>query len=129
MDHVVIVFVTRVLVHLFGGIDLRPGNQRSPRPGPSFRIFDRKFIVERGSVNARKAFGDAVGLRIGVLEYHAVVMPEISGLYHQRSALPMAARVAQPLTEILSKMRASVQRDDASAVDHLGSNDHESWAL
>src|SRR5256886_8963948 len=41
----------------------------------------------------------------------------------------MARGVAPPFVEVLSKMRAGVQRNNPCAVDHLGRNDDVSRAL
>src|SRR5436190_4813451 len=40
VDEVVIVFMTCVFVHLLFGVDLGPGNDRRPRPGPRGRVLD-----------------------------------------------------------------------------------------
>src|SRR6266566_4314178 len=119
MHDVVVIFVTRVLVHLLTGIDLSPWNSRRPRSGPCFRILDRKFVSERIRARAGEALRDAERFRIGALENHAVVRAEIRRLDHERIALPMAARVAQPLMQVLTDMRAPVHRNDSGAVDHL----------
>src|ERR1700677_1177388 len=105
MDHVVIIFMAGVLVHLLTGIGLSPWNSGRPGLRPCSRILDRELVVERSRVDAREALGDTESLGIGSLKNHAVVGPEIGGLNDQRRALPMSAGIAQPLVEILSDMR------------------------
>src|SRR2546425_6415559 len=58
VDDVVIVFVTRILVHLLFWVDLDPGDPRRPWPGPGGRVLDREFVIDLVRTDARKPFGD-----------------------------------------------------------------------
>src|SRR5436309_8896117 len=129
MNDVVVIFMTGVLVHLLVRIDLRPRNDSGPRLGPGFWILNREFVIESVSIDAAEALRDAKGFRIGILEDHPIVGPEIRRFDDQRIPFPMTARVAQPLPKVFSNMRSSVERDRTGTVDHLGRNDDISWAL
>src|SRR5580704_9953697 len=59
MDHVVIVFVTRVFVDLLTGIRLDPGDAGGPVPRPCPRILHGKFVGQGVRIDAGEAFGDA----------------------------------------------------------------------
>src|SRR5260370_16773295 len=96
MAHVVIVFVTRILIHLLGGINAGPWNSYGPRPGPGVRVLHGVFVIDRPGVHSGKALGEAEGRRIGFLE-DVGIRTEIGGLEDQRIALPIAARITQPL--------------------------------
>src|SRR6185295_11226370 len=60
MHDVEIVFVTPVLVHLLGRIDLGPRDQGGPRLGPGRRIFDRELVVDRVGGDTREALRDSI---------------------------------------------------------------------
>src|SRR5207249_6342047 len=120
---IVIIFMTAVLVHLFLRIDPVPRDSRGPRLRPGCWIRDCKFVIDAGWTHACKPFDDVIGFRIRVLEDHAVIGPEIRSFDYQRVSLPISARIAEPLTQVLSQMRPSVERDDPGGVNHFRSND------
>src|SRR5262245_53769203 len=120
VDDVVVVLVTRVLVHLLVGIDPRPRNHRGPRPRPRVWILDRELVADGPRVDAREPLGDAKGRWIRVLENHAFVGPEIRRFDDQRVAIPAAARVAEPLAQRAADVRPAVEWNDPRAVNHLG---------
>src|SRR5947209_8356714 len=57
------------------------------------------------------------------------LLREIGCVDDERAAVPTAARVAQPLTDVLWQMRAAVQRNDPNVMDHFDENDHVSGCL
>src|SRR5882762_1550672 len=122
MTHVVIIFVASILIHLLGGINTGPGNSYGPWPSPGVRILHGVFVIDRPGVHAGKALSEAERRRIGFLE-DVGIRPEIGGLKDQRIALPMAARITQPLVKVFADVRAPVERNDARTVDYLRSDD------
>ena len=64
------------------------------------RILDRELVGERIGVDAREPLRDVERRRIAPLEDHAIVGSEIRRLDHQRIAVPVTARVPEPLMEI-----------------------------
>src|SRR5258708_37457662 len=81
-----------------------------PWPRPYGRIFDRDIIFERARRGTPPAFNQvqvlACALKIGL-------RAEVRHVDHKRIALPMAARVAVPLTDVGRQMRACVHDDGA----------------
>src|ERR1700674_2027370 len=87
MTHVVIIFVTSILIHLLTGIDAVPRNSHSPWPGPGVRVLDRVLVIHRPGVYAGKALGQTEGRGVGCLK-DVGIRPEISGLDDQGIRLP-----------------------------------------
>src|SRR5882762_3136075 len=128
MAYVVVVFVTSILIHLLGGINAGPRNSYGPWPGPGVRVLHGVFVIDRPGVHPSKALRQAEGRRIGFLE-DVGIRPEIGSLEDQRIALPMAARITQPLVKVFAYVWVPVERDDSGAVDHLRSDDHVAGTL
>src|SRR2546427_6476233 len=98
------------------------------RPGscPRRRIFDRELIADRVLGHAREALGQT-HLLARALERELV--REIRRFDNERLALPMTAGTSCPLPDVWRQMRTSVERNDASIVQHLGKNHHVSGSL
>src|ERR1700730_5051647 len=111
MAHLVIMFVASILVHLLGGINAGPGNSHGPRPRPGVGVLHRVFVIDCPGVHPGEALSKAEGRRISFLE-DVGIRPEIGGLEDQCIAIPMAARIAQPLVKVFADVRASVERND-----------------
>src|SRR4029453_3463039 len=114
VDHPVVLFVTGELVDRW--IDPREEAVDRPRPGPRRGIADRELVSE--------CF--RTGERVALDEMHAIsrsapvsIRTETGGLDDERIALPVSARISQPLADSLRKVRASIQRNDANVVCRL----------
>ena len=84
------------------------------------------MVVERIGSDAAPTF-DEMQVLPGAFEVRPVA--EIRGVDHQRVALPMATRVAQPLADVLIEMPSPIERDDAGLVHLLLKNRHVSRSL
>ena len=98
-----------------------------PRPLVAGRVGDREAVVDAVGRDAREPLDDA-GVRARGMHQvpHALIAlrGQVGRLDDQRLALPVGARVAQPLADPRSQMPAAVQRDDPRVVDHLH-QDHD----
>ena len=130
VDHVVVILVTRVLVHLLAGIDLVPRNQRRPRLRPGRRILDREFIVERVRVHAREALRDLESRGIG-----APGRPRRRRCGNWWSRRPACLPSQWPRESpshwcrFFPDVRPPIHRNDARAMDHLRRDHHISGTL
>src|SRR5437764_12468286 len=122
----VIAFVTCVFEN---PIPLVPVQRKRHFPGTGVhvRIVDGGFVLNRVFVNAREAFDRVSGLaqrnasnaaRGGIGRDPALSI-EAGGVDNQRVTVPMAARISIPRPEVGPEMRAAVEWDDASLMDHF----------
>ena len=84
----------------------RHRNGRRPRPRPGARILDGEFVNERARIGAGEALDQ---MHVRARARKGRLAPEGPGLDHQRVPLPVAARFAFPLRNVLE--RAAVERD------------------
>src|SRR5262249_12622119 len=87
---------------------------------------DRELIEECVLIHARETLGQ---MHVLTRALEGELVGEIPRLDHQSLALPMAAVAARPLTDGWRKMRASVERNHAGVMEHLGENHHVSGSL
>src|SRR5947208_8199596 len=81
-----------------------------PRPRPHGRIFDRDLVGEGLWPCARPALNQ---VQVLARSKDIGFRTEVGHVDHKRVALPMAARVAEPLTDVGRQMGASVHDDVA----------------
>ena len=97
-------------VFINGTLGLAHGNRATPGSNKCSGVIHREFVDEGVRINARKTLDDVqilCGISVGRF------VREIGGVHNQRIALPMAPRIAEPLTHLGRQVWAPVQRDDA----------------
>src|SRR5207244_3745176 len=109
--HPVVALVARVLEHLVVVVFL-PRQQERPRSRPHRRIVDRRFVVDGLRADAREALDEMQASLRDASEL--LLVREVRRIDDQGVALPVTARVAVPLPDLLVEMRTAVQRDDAA---------------
>src|SRR5690606_25467953 len=106
--HAVVMLVTRRLEdrpdRLFHRILARP------RPHPGVRIVDRELVEDPIVRNPRQTLGDDEMLARAAKRS---LSGEVRGRDHERIAVPVTARRALPLANLLRQRRAAVERDHA----------------
>src|SRR5262249_18729792 len=81
-----------------------------PGPGPHSRIFDRDLVGEGHGPRARPSLNE---MQVLARPKDIGFRTEVGHVDHQRVALPMAARVAEPLTDVRWQIGASAQDEVA----------------
>src|SRR5471032_1055447 len=111
-------FVTLVARHLENLVLGGPENhRRGPRLAVHRRVDDFHVPLNRLRTSAREAL-DRVQVR-GGLVLEARLRRVVRAVHDERVAFPVAARVAEPLTDALIDVRTPVERHHANVVDHL----------
>ena len=98
VPHRVVAFVTSVFID--GSRGLRQGRLSLPSFRKCRGIVDRKFVENRVGIETREAL-DQVQILVGAAEVSLV--REVGRVDHQRIAFPTAARISQPLADVLWK--------------------------
>src|SRR5437867_12451207 len=98
---IVIIFVTAVLVHLLLRIDPVPRNSRGSGLRPGCGIRNCKFVIDPGRAYACKPLDDAVGLRVRILEDHAIIGAEMRSFDNESVAFPVSTCIAEQLAQVL----------------------------
>src|SRR5262249_50694553 len=81
-----------------------------PGPGPHGRILDRDHVFESLWPGARPALGEAQVLARAL---EISLRTEVGHVHHKRVALPVATRVAEPLTDAGRQVGTAVHDDVA----------------
>src|SRR5262249_18624697 len=121
----VISFVTRILEDLLGRI-LREVHGKRPRPGPGVRVIECHSPFNSMRTGWPKPFDHPQVLTRTTV---AGLVGEVRGFDHQRSTVPMRARVSHVQANVLADVRTPVERDHPRLVNHLVTDGDVSGSL
>ena len=102
------------------GVAGRPDVLSAPWRGPDVGILDRELVEQRVGVDPGEAFHD---MKIASRAPEGRRVVEVGGVAHERVALPVADRVAQPAPDLGWRMLL-IHPDDARIVHHLDQDHH-----
>src|SRR5262245_11396132 len=125
--HVVIAFVTRVLIDRIVLASLQR-ERHSPWLRSGLHIFNCELITESVGVRRRKPFHHSKGItRRRVCHWNAG--KEIRCLHHECVSLPVTTRLSHPGSNVCVRMRPSIHGDHPRLVNHFISKHDIAWAL
>src|SRR5262245_15363601 len=130
----VIPFVACVLKYWAVGLD--PRHLHSPGLRVSHWIVDSEFVYERVRGCARESL-DNTGFLVDPSdrtkrrppELQSSLIIKIGCFDDKRVAFPLTARIAQVLADRLRQMRAAIERNEPSVMDHFRQNHHVARGL
>ena len=116
-----------VFVHL--AIDFRHRHARDDLVFERAGVFYREFVVDSEFIDASESLGQE--LILGAAEHAEALreVVEVACLYNQRVAVPVAARITGPETNVVVNVCIFVERHNTRVVDHFGHDNHSVFTL
>src|SRR4029453_17210705 len=97
-----------------------------PGPFPHALVFNGEVVLDRVVGHAPQALDD---LHVFRRPAQRILPVEVGRFHDERVTFPSPSRHAHPLTHLVWWLRASIERNDPSVVNHLSENHHETRRL